>query len=72
MSNFCKHHDCLCLFMWHNETTTITKQIPEYKIKPKIIPKFADYNFVLPHCHYLWCSLVNTNIYKTFGRFILV
>lgn len=35
------------LFMWDNEAATITGQIPECKMKPRIIPKFADYNFFL-------------------------
>jgi len=48
--------------MWDNKTSTITRQILEYKIRPKIIPKLTDYSFVLPHGHYLWWSLVNTDI----------
>lgn len=33
--------------MQDNKATTVTWQIPEWKIKPKIIPKFADCNFFL-------------------------
>ena len=62
MSNFYKHYDSSHLFMWDNKTSTITRQILEYKIRPKIIPKLTDYSFVLPHGHYLWWSLVNTDI----------
>lgn len=52
MSNFYEHYDGSHLFMWDNKAITTTRQISECKIKPKIIPKFADYNFVLPHCHH--------------------
>lgn len=52
MSNFYEHCGGSHLFMLDNKASAITRQISECKIKPKIIPKFADYNFVLPHGHH--------------------